>query len=339
MKTRRILGMVLVVVVQVWCCSALADPVPAISLGAGDVLQMNTQGGLSVGWEFTLNSPVYVTDLGVFDDLIMGSGYPAGFSSDYQIGIYRTSDGVGVAYAEIAAPGTGTGYTYNAPYRYVPLASPVALAAFDNSDPENPVQLHYVVACWTPDTSTDYQILSLNDPNNMTSNAAVNPIPHLVLGEYHVGLWSPSTALVRPTGANRNDLFAPSFRFTLEPPEPPVTEIQIDIKPGSSQNRIYLPYNWFVPVAILSSETFDPATVDPTAIDLAGAGVAVWGCGDVLMAVLWDINCDDVDDLLFIVMTADIDLDQITEDGYAILTAETYDGEALEGRDHVTIIQ
>ena len=51
---------------------------------------------------------------------------------------------------------------------------------------------------------------------------------------------------------------------------PPVL---IDIKPGNDRNNINICAKGVLPVAILSSETFDATEVDPTTVDLEGAGV------------------------------------------------------------------
>ena len=54
-------------------------------------------------------------------------------------------------------------------------------------------------------------------------------------------------------------------------------EIAIDIKPGSFPNSINLGSNGVVPVAILSTDTFDASTVDPFTVTLAGAAVRMKG--------------------------------------------------------------
>ena len=114
-------------------------------------------------------------------------------------------------------------------------------------------------------------------------------------------------------------------------------EIQIDIKPGSYPNSINLGSNGVVPVAILSSADFDATTVDPDTVELAGANVAVRGKGNKLLAHEEDINDDGLMDLVCQVETENLDPDQLQE-GYAVLTGSTYDGQAIEGSDEITIV-
>ncbi|MFH1884703.1 MAG: leucine-rich repeat domain-containing protein [Planctomycetota bacterium] len=113
--------------------------------------------------------------------------------------------------------------------------------------------------------------------------------------------------------------------------------VEIDIKPGSYPNTINLGSFGLVPVAILSSDGFDATTVDPDTVELAGSGVAVRGKGSKLMAHEEDINGDNLVDLLVQVSTENLDPDSF-QDGYAILTGSTYDGQAIKGQDEITIV-
>jgi len=61
---------------------------------------------------------------------------------------------------------------------------------------------------------------------------------------------------------------------------PCVIRVAIDIKPGSDPNSINLSSAGVVPVAILSSATFDATQVDPASVTLAGARVKLIGKGD-----------------------------------------------------------
>ena len=56
-----------------------------------------------------------------------------------------------------------------------------------------------------------------------------------------------------------------------------VTPVSIDIKPGGEQNSINLGSAGVLTVAILGSDTFDAASVDPDTISLAGASVMLVG--------------------------------------------------------------
>lgn len=87
----------------------------------------------------------------------------------------------------------------------------------------------------------------------------------------------------------------------------------------------------------MSSADFDATTVDPDTVELAGSDVAVRGKGNKYMAHQEDVNGDGLTDLVVQVATANLDPNSL-QDGWAVLTAETYDGEAIEGEDEITIV-
>jgi len=111
--------------------------------------------------------------------------------------------------------------------------------------------------------------------------------------------------------------------------------VDIDIKPGSNPNSINLKSKGNVPVAILSSEVFDATTIDPSTVELEGAGVKVKKNGK-LMASVEDVNDDGLDDLVLHFDTQELNL---TEDSTeAVLTGETFDGISIIGSDSVNIV-
>ncbi|MHC4438361.1 MAG: hypothetical protein ACYS3S_13455 [Planctomycetota bacterium] len=90
-------------------------------------------------------------------------------------------------------------------------------------------------------------------------------------------------------------------------------EVQIDIKPGNEQNNINLNSKGVVPVAVLTTDDFDAATVDPATALLAGAAPERWK--------LEDIDGDGDDDVIFHFRMQELDLDQDSTE--ATLTAQT----------------
>lgn len=114
-------------------------------------------------------------------------------------------------------------------------------------------------------------------------------------------------------------------------------DVSIDIKPGSYPNAINLGSSGLVPVAILSTEDFDATTVDPDTVELSGAGVEVRGKATKTMAHEEDVNEDGLVDLVVQVATENLDPGSF-QDGYAILSAETFDGQLIEGMDEITIV-
>ena len=105
-------------------------------------------------------------------------------------------------------------------------------------------------------------------------------------------------------------------------------EVQIDIKPCDDLNRINLDSKGLVPVAVLTTDDFDAATVDPAMVEFAGAAPVSWK--------LRDVNDDGNDDMIFNFRTQDLDLDQDSTE--ATLTGQTTQGVLIEGSDEVQIV-
>lgn len=118
----------------------------------------------------------------------------------------------------------------------------------------------------------------------------------------------------------------------------PITGISvaIDIKPGSDQNTINLGSRGVVPVAILSTSTFDAAVmVNPATVKVAGAPVQLKGNGEPLV-VYDDVNGDGLVDLVVHVQTEAMQLS--ASDTKAVLEGKTWDDTSIYGEDSVTSI-
>ena len=116
-------------------------------------------------------------------------------------------------------------------------------------------------------------------------------------------------------------------------------EVEIDIKPGSDPNPINPKSKGLIPVAILTTDKFDAANVDPGTVKLAGASVAVRGKPGKLMARLEDIDGDGDFDLMLQVDTQS--KNAVWENGEAILIGKTYGefgAEDIQGSDDVIIV-
>lgn len=105
-------------------------------------------------------------------------------------------------------------------------------------------------------------------------------------------------------------------------------EVQIDIKPGSEQNSINLKSKGVVPVAVLTTDEFDAATLDPATVEFAGASPVKWK--------LQDVDDDGDDDMMFHFRTQELDLDQDSTE--ATLTAQINNGTMVSGTDEVRIV-
>jgi hypothetical protein len=111
--------------------------------------------------------------------------------------------------------------------------------------------------------------------------------------------------------------------------------VQIDIKPGSSPNTINLGSGGVVPVAILSSATFDATTVNPTTVTLANAAVRLKGNGTPITEQR-DVNGDGRVDL---VVQINMEALQLTAgDTQATLQGQTVSGQPIQGTDSVRVV-
>ncbi len=111
--------------------------------------------------------------------------------------------------------------------------------------------------------------------------------------------------------------------------------IGIDIKPGDAKNTIKLNSAGTVPVAILGSATFDPMTVDPATVTLAGAPVVRRGWG-VPLTARGDFNHDGFFDLLLHFRSRDLELPPTATE--AVLYATTFSDQRLRGADAVRLV-
>ena len=114
-------------------------------------------------------------------------------------------------------------------------------------------------------------------------------------------------------------------------------QVTIDIKPGSSPNTINLRSAGVVPVAILSSATFDATQVDPATVTLTGSAVRLTGRSDKYSCNVRDVNRDGRPDLVcHVKMNPSISIQAGSTS--AILTGRTFSGQGIQGEDSITIV-
>jgi hypothetical protein len=118
--------------------------------------------------------------------------------------------------------------------------------------------------------------------------------------------------------------------------EPDILEVEIDIKPGSDPNSINLGSAGSIPVAILSSESFDATTVDPSTVTLEGASVRLVGKGERYLSNEEDTNSDGLVDLGVKILTDGLAID--VGESVAVLEGMTYEGRQIEGQDSINIV-
>ena len=112
----------------------------------------------------------------------------------------------------------------------------------------------------------------------------------------------------------------------------PFVQVAVDIKPGSFPNSINPRSKSVIPVAILTTDTFDATTVDPLSVEFGPNGA---------MEVHERGHIEDVDgdsDLDLVLHFATHDTGIVCGDTSASLTGEIFDGQAIEGSDAIRTV-
>jgi len=111
--------------------------------------------------------------------------------------------------------------------------------------------------------------------------------------------------------------------------------VDIDIKPYSELNSLNNDGHGKIPVAILTTDTFDASTVDPFTLTLDGAAVSLRGKSGIAGG-LEDVDGDG--DLDLVVQFDDVAGTYPPGDSVATLSGQTYDGVWIEGSDTIHIV-
>jgi hypothetical protein len=119
--------------------------------------------------------------------------------------------------------------------------------------------------------------------------------------------------------------------------------VQIDIEPWCSKNNINLKRDELIPVAVLSSSTFDARTLDPSTVTFAGARALQcqktkwhgWRHHHVRHHT-WDVNNDGWPDVVYFFHLDDTTLTLSSTEG--VLQGTTLGGLAVEGKDFVHML-
>jgi hypothetical protein len=177
--------------------------------------------------------------------------------------------------------------------------------------------------------------------------------PSWAFGDYHSGNWNDFTPPLRSEPAALYDPVRDQFVLSggrigstsadLDVRRDvwaytwgtPVIAVAVDIRPGDPDNTVSARSNGALPVAILSSASFDATTVDPLSVRLAGAGVRVNPHGKPLA---WnrDANGDGRADLVLQVDAGALQLSP--GDTVAVLTGTTRGGIAIRGQDRIRVV-
>ncbi|MCS6927372.1 MAG: hypothetical protein NZ578_15890 [Candidatus Binatia bacterium] len=110
----------------------------------------------------------------------------------------------------------------------------------------------------------------------------------------------------------------------------PLVSVVIDIKPRRFPNYVNRKAK-ALPVAVLTTATFDATTVDPTTVLFGASGVEAFA----VRSSLKDVDGDGDTDLLLHFNLRETGL--ACTDTAAVLTGETFDGRTIEGTDTVKV--
>src|SRR5439155_15730897 len=113
---------------------------------------------------------------------------------------------------------------------------------------------------------------------------------------------------------------------------PEETSIAIDIKPGTFPNSINPRSKGVIPVAILTTDTFDATAVDQTTVRFGPNGTEA----APVQSALEDVDGDGDTDMILHFKTQDTGI--VCGDTSASLTGETFGGQAIEGSDSIKTV-
>jgi hypothetical protein len=113
---------------------------------------------------------------------------------------------------------------------------------------------------------------------------------------------------------------------------PPTIQIGIDIKPGNFPNSINPRSKGVIPVAVMTTATFDATTVDPTTVFFGVTGTEA----APVHSDLSDIDRDGDFDMILHFKTQDTGI--MCGDTSASLTGQTFSKQAIQGSDTIVTV-
>ena len=191
---------------------------------------------------------------------------------------------------------------------------------------------------WDNDVFATYAILRAADGSMTVTITSSDPTVPSVSKTYVPGELAPTNgSAMFAFGSGEQGGGAFGFREVRAQVVDSALTVDIDIKPGSGvPPTINLGSAGVIPVAILSSATFDATQVDPASVSLAGAKVRLIGKADRYSCSFPDVNNDGQLDLLCHVETAQFFIE--TGESLAVLEAETFAGQKIRGEETIRIV-
>lgn len=271
-----------------------------------------------------LSGPVLITEIAVRPDASFGNTLTVMINS-IQINLSTTAaapDGLSLTFANnIGADDT------------MVFSGSLSLTSAFTGPPAGPKDFDYIILLQTPflyDPSAGNLLLDVRNLSGALARTAFDaqfatgdPVSRVFSNPF----LSPPQDVTSPTGFA--DTLGLVVRFTAIPAVIPVA---IDIKPGSLPNSINPSSEGVIPVAILTTDSFDATTVDPATVLFGPGGTEA----APLHAALADVDGDGDTDMILHFDTQSTGIE--CGDTSGSLTGQTFDGEMIEGSDSISTV-
>jgi hypothetical protein len=249
-----------------------------------------------------------------------------------------TADGSGLVYStflggsiydsgrDIAVDAAGSAYVTGPTYS---SGFPSTVGAFDES--HNGDQDAFVTKLTADGSSLVYSTFLGDSSGDEGRSIAVDAAGNAyVIGQTRSTNFPTTSGAFQTTLGGSDDAFVTKLETDLV-----ISEVSIDIKPGSDPNCINLDSEGVVPAAVLGSATFDVTTINQTTLQLEGSQARIRGKSNNAGS-FEDVNGDSFTDLVAHFPTEDL---QLTDaDTEATLTGTLQDGTLIVGTDAICVV-
>lgn len=297
-------------------------------LGTTDYVRIDDANDLDILGDLTVDAWINLADV------VFGQPNPAGVGGDRVIVDKRDIPKSTVTYVFFIegdrAPGIGTG---SAPLRFFSGSSVVDSSILNWA----PNTWYHVAVVKSGVTITFYRDGAVvgtgtigNALSSLGSSFTIGAIPSGTI------VANPLVGLIDEVEVFNRALSAPEIQAIFNAGSAGKCKVQtiaIDIKPGSFPNSINPKSNGVIPVAILTTDTFEAITVDPTTVRFGATGTEAAPA----QSALEDIDGDGDTDMIFHFNTQDTGI--ACGDTVASLTGKTFAGQAIKGSDSIKTVE
>jgi len=236
----------------------------------------------------------------------------------------------GIIYLLESSPTPAT-YAYDPSTGNVTSKAPIPVPFTENAAAGVINGIIYVVGGSTPSGQPLNTVQAYNPATDSWTEMAPMPTARFQLSSGVIG------NLLYAVGGTTSPIYYSYYDLATNEVFNPILSVQIEIKPpATAPVPINLSSAGVVPVAILSTSTFDATQVDPATVSLAGAEVQMIGKSDKYSCSVQDVNGDGLNDLVCQVSTAQF----LIQPGQsnAVLQAKTLSGQPIQGQEAITIV-